>query len=220
MDVQRLAPGLWRWTLPHPEWTPEDAEDEGWEEVVASYYLETPEGVVLFDPLAPPEGSAKAERFWSALDRDVERAGASPAVLLTIFWHARSSQAVRDRYDGASVWAHEPAAELIGERVGYTETFRVGERLPGGVEAIDAGRAFEVLYWLPAHSALVAGDVLLGSPDGGVRVCPDSWLGDRDPAEVRASLRRLLDLPVELLLLTHGEPVLADGKAALQAALE
>jgi len=30
----------------------------------------------------------------------------------------------------------------------------------------------------------------------------------------------LLDLPVELVLVSHGEPVLQDGRAALERALE
>jgi glyoxylase-like metal-dependent hydrolase (beta-lactamase superfamily II) len=220
MDVEELRPGLWRWTLPHPEWTPEEAEGDGWEEIVASHFLETPDGIVLVDPLAPPGGSAEAKRFWAALDRDVEQSGRPPAVLLTIFWHARSSQAVHDRYEGATVWAHRPAAELVRERVEHTHTFRVGDALPGGVQALDAGRAFEVLFWLPEQRALVAGDVLLGEQDGGLRLCPDSWGGDEDRAELRASLRPLLDLPVELVLLAHGEPVRENTREALAGALE
>jgi glyoxylase-like metal-dependent hydrolase (beta-lactamase superfamily II) len=219
MEVEELRPGLWRWTLPHPEWTPEEAEGDGWEQEVASHFLETQDGIVLVDPLVPPEGSAEAERFWAALDRDVERAGRPPAVLITIFWHARSSQAVRARYEGATVWAHRPAAELVRERVEHTHTFRVGDPLPGGVRALDARRAFEVLFWLPEQRALVTGDVLLGDREGGLRLSPESWGGDADPAELRASLRSLLDLPVELVLPAHGEPVQANAREALAAAL-
>jgi hypothetical protein len=38
-------------------------------------------------------------------------------------------------------------------------------------------------------------------------------------AELRALLLPLLDLPVERVLVSHGEPVLHDGRAALARAL-
>ena len=37
---------------------------------------------------------------------------------------------------------------------------------------------------------------------------------------LREALRPLLDLPVELVLASHGEPVLADGHAALAHPLD
>ena len=78
----------------------------------------------------------------------------------------------------------------------------------------------DVLVWLPSHAALVSGDTLLGDGAGGIRLCPDSWLGDADPVAVRAELRlRLERLPVERVLPTHGEPVLAGGRHALDRAL-
>jgi glyoxylase-like metal-dependent hydrolase (beta-lactamase superfamily II) len=214
--VLEIAPGLWRWTGLHPDWTPEDAEDEGWEREVGCVYYEAPDAVVLIDPLVPPE---EADKFLAALDRDVERAGKPLHVLVTIFWHARSAGGLAERYPEARVWAHEPAAELVAERAAPTDFFRAGDTLPGGVRALDAHRAWEVVFWIPEHRALVTGDVLLGAEGGGVRVCPDSWLGERDPEEVRRGLRALLELPVERVLLAHGEPVLANGRAALEAAL-
>jgi hypothetical protein len=36
---------------------------------------------------------------------------------------------------------------------------------------------------------------------------------------LRKSLGRLLDLPIEMLLVSHGEPVLSGGRAALEQAL-
>ena len=77
-----------------------------------------------------------------------------------------------------------------------------------------------MLFWIPSHRALVAGDVLLGDEEGDVRLVPDGWLAEGTTREqIRAALLPLLDLPVELLLLTHGEPVRADAHAALAAAL-
>ena len=52
-------------------------------------------------------------------------------------------------------------------------------------------------------------------------MCPDSWLGEQpDPQELRTELRQLLDLPLELVLLTHGDPVVQNAREALAQALD
>ena len=208
MEVDRIEPGLWRWTGYHEEW----------KENVGSVYCETEDGIVLIDPIVPPEDS---ERFWNALDHDVERARAPVHVLVTIFWHTRSAAAIVERYS-ARVWAPSSARAAVARRAGnVTDAFRTGDRLPGGLEAYATARRTEVVYWVPQHGALVPGDVLLGDGRGGVRMCPESWLpGDKGHAELAASLRPLLELPVERILVSHGEPVLEDATQALAAALD
>jgi glyoxylase-like metal-dependent hydrolase (beta-lactamase superfamily II) len=91
-----------------------------------------------------------------------------------------------------------------------------GDRLPGEVEAHASGRAAELVYLLPAHRALVAGDVLLGGP---LRICPARWVGKGGQPAVRKALRPLLDEPLDRVLTSHGEPVLRAGHNALAAAL-
>lgn len=207
MEVAELAPGLWRWTARHPEWS----EGEDWPPEVGCVYWEAPDAVCLVDPLVPVE-PAERERFWKHLDADVERAGAPVAVLLTISFHARSAAEIAARY-GAAVWAwHE---EAHPPEVSADRRYAAGDELPGGFVAYGTGRK-EGILWLPARKALVAGDVLLGGP---LRVCP--WFLDAAGREraVRA-LRDLLALEVELVLTAHGEPVLANGRAALAAALD
>jgi glyoxylase-like metal-dependent hydrolase (beta-lactamase superfamily II) len=213
VEVDRIAEGLWRWTTRHPEWTP----DADWPAEVGCVYYEAADAVVLVDPLVPADPSER-DRFWRALDRDVGEAARPLAVLLTVFWHERSAQELVDRYDDATLWAHQQALERLDARV--TNPFLVGDPLPGSVEAHQADRRDEVLLWIGEHRTLVAGDVLLGGDDGGVRLCPDSWLPDGvDPREFRAGLRSLLDLPIERILVSHGHPVLANGRDALARAL-
>jgi hypothetical protein len=78
------------------------------------------------------------------------------------------------------------------------------------------------MYWLPEVRTLVPGDRLLGG-EAGLRVCPDSWLrylrGSMDGARLRVLLQPLLDLPIERVLTSHGEPVLSGGRDALARAL-
>jgi hypothetical protein len=186
VNVSELAPGLWRWTAPHPEWK----QGDDWEQEVGCVYHEAAAATVLIDPLVPPE----RDRFFAALDRDVERRGLPVAVLLTVPWHARSADALVERY-------------------------AAGHDAPAGVEAISVPEVDETLWWLPEQATLVAGDVLLGAA-GGIEVCPDSWLDGRSShTSVRAALWPLLDLPLERILVSHGEPVLEAGRDALARAL-
>ncbi len=209
MEVTRIADGLWRWSTYYGEWRDE----------VGSVYVEADDAIVLIDPLVPEERD-EAERFWRALDRDVERAGAPVHVLVTVFWHVRSAAEVVRRYRGR-LHAVSRARAPIERRAGLTSVvFRPGDPLPGGAEALPSGRATEVVFWLAAHAAVVPGDVLLGDAGGGVRLCPESWLPSGvGHAELRTALAPLLELPVERVLVSHGVPVLGGGHAALAKAL-
>lgn len=209
MEVVRIADGLRRWSTYYGEWRDE----------VGSVYVEAEDAVVLVDPLVPEEQD-EAERFWQALDRDVARAGAPVHVLVTVFWHARSSAEIVRRYDGRLHVASRARAAVQRRTHAVTDVFRPGDRLPGGVEARPSGRATEVVFWIPARRTLVPGDVLLGSDGGGVRLCPESWLPSGvGHAELREALRPLVDLPVEYVLVSHGDPVLENGRRALAEAL-
>jgi hypothetical protein len=65
------------------------------------------------------------------------------------------------------------------------------------------------------------GDVLLGAgakpkaTDDPLRLCPERWLAGKSHDDLRESLRPLLDLPVQRVLVSHGQPILRRGKKAL-----
>lgn len=200
MDVRELRPGLWRWTAAHPEW--EHAEH--WGPEVGSVYAELPDALVMVDPLVPQD---EEDRFWEALDRDVERVGKPVHVLLTVHWHERSVAAVLGRYK-ATLWRPEEKGTL-----------------PAGVnaEVVKGSDWVEALFFLEPHRALIAGDLLIGKAGGGIEL-PLGWFpkGEQDWAEqeLKPELRkRLAELPIELVVVSHGEPVLDDGAAALERAL-
>jgi hypothetical protein len=199
MEVQELRPGLWRWTASHPEWD----HAQHWGPDVGSVYAELPDAVVVVDPLVPAD---EDERFWSALDRDVERLAVPVRVLLTVHWHERSVAGVLDRYD-ATLWRPEEKGEL-----------------PAGVRAeiVKGSDWVEAMFFLEPHRALVTGDLLIGK-NGGIEL-PIEWFpkAEREWAEreLKPELRqRLGALPIELVVVSHGEPVLGDGAAAVDAAL-
>lgn len=230
MEVSDLGGGLWRWTAPHPEWTPDKDKPGGWARDVGSVYLEIAgeDTLALIDPLLPREGSREAERFWTLLDADLARSTRKLAILLACPYHQRSTARIVERL--AVTHAVEVAAlPAVRARHGelVTRTFQDGERLPGGVVAyrIDGLEPGEAAFWVADRRALVVGDTVLGTGRG-LAVAPKSW-GVKTPegeadyeARFRPSLRRLLDLPIETFLPGHGAPVLRDGRGALAAALD
>ena len=195
MQVRELATGLWYWTGRHPGWTPADGGPDGWDQEVGCYFYDGPDAICLFDPLIPMEDR---DRFFEALDRDVEQAGKPVRILLTVDAHRRSAADLAERH------VIDPPP-LPPER----------PRLAAGVE-IAAEAAGEFVFWLPEHRALVAGDLIIGRAHG--LEVPRAWLEDRYEETVER-LRPLLDLPVDRVLVTHGEPVLEDGLEALERAL-
>jgi hypothetical protein len=199
MEVQELGPGLWRWTTPHPEW------EAGlhWPRDVASVYAELPGAVVLIDPQVPAD---HADAFWETLDRDVLRLRLPVHVLLTVHWHERSAESVLERYGGRFWRPEQPTA------------------LPEGVEAelVRGADWVEALFYLEPWCAVVAGDLLVGGDDG-VHV-PVEWFPTEEQDWARRELKKRLRVAVgqrdvELVLVSHGEPVVANGRAALEAAL-
>ncbi len=86
--------------------------------------------------------------------------------------------------------------------------------LPAGLVALEARPRSEVILWEPRSRALIVGDALLGDGEkgAGLHTCPASWLPEStDLDDLRAALRPALDLPVELILTSHGAPVLSDA---------
>jgi hypothetical protein len=213
VNVEEVAPGLWHWTAPHPEWKPEyDQAGQGWGEIVSSYALVGEHGIVLIDPQLPPEG-ADRDRFWAALDRDVEAHG-RPQIVITVYWHARSADEIAARYRNPAVWA---PSDTPDGHIAYTQTYRAGDELPARIRTFDVPRLGEVFFYLPSHRAALFGDVVLD----GVRLLPESWLrNDVTHTDVADALRPLLDEELELLLLTHGGPVTDAARDKLRDALE
>ena len=192
MEAARIAEGLWRWTAPHPNWENwPDHEREARE--VGCVYYEARDTTVLVDPLVP---AGEEEAFFRHLDADVGRRGLPVVILLTAEWHRRSADELAARYDA-----------------------RIGGPSPEGVEEIPIEGADErqVAYFIRPHAALVVAEIF------GVDVEGELYVG-RSPAlerpeELEASLARLMELPVEWLLVSHGEPVLDDAKARMEQAL-
>jgi hypothetical protein len=197
VEPVEIAPGLFRWTAPHPAWKPDATPGSGddWEQMVGCVLFEAPDAIVLIDPLIPSDG----ERFLDWLDARV--AGRPVSVLTTIHWHARDREMLAERYEA--------------------NTTRAWNMVPRGVQPKPLRGGGETMFWLASVATLVPGDRLLGDSEGGLRVCPESWLSrvQVDRPGLAGLMEPLLELPIERVLVSHGEPVLGDGRAALARAL-
>jgi len=195
-----LAPGLWRWTADHPRWDPRATPGStgDWGPRVGCVLVLGADTATFIDALVPADSAP----FWGWADQLVAGAAECHA-LTTIGFHRRSRDELVERY---------------GAR-----TSRAREALPAGVEKRSLRGAGEVAYWLSGQRALVLGDRVLGDGRGGLRLCPESWiayLGNGLTIErLRELLRPLLELPVARVLVSHGDPVLADGRTALAKAI-
>jgi hypothetical protein len=191
VSLVEIAPGLRRWTSWH----------DHWEEDVGSVAVDTSDGLVLIDPLEPPPELRRPAH-----------------VLITVYWHGRGAGELK-----AQRWAPSRSVRPLANR--GIEADSAADGLPGGIRVFPTARAAEAVYWLPEQRAVVVGDVLLGAgakpraTDDPLRLCPEGWLGKQTHADLRESLRPLLDLPVERVLVSHGAPVLGSGKAALERVL-
>ena len=227
MDVSKIRDGLWRFAVPHPDWKPEFDRADGWGQTVAAVYAEFAEAIVLIDPLVPTE-AAERERFWRALDRDVLRLARPMLVLVGSVDHGRSADAVAERYLAAGHDVHVIGDAAIRNGVSCVLHATFDEvTLPVGLHTVPIPGLSpgETAFVLDAWRVAVFADALIGAGNGRVRVAPPSWgigtpegrgLYDR---EFRAALGRVAATRPEILLPSHGAPVLSGGTAALEAAL-
>ncbi len=202
MEAVEIVAGLYRWESAHPEWTPQ----AGWPQMVGSVLYELDDRAVLIDPLIPQDGR---DEFLEWLDGRVE--GRRVSILTTIRWHRR------DRIELARRYVPGDWDDPLGP-----PGSRPWNEIPKGVSARWLKGAGEIVFWLPGVATLVPGDSLLGAGEGRLRVCPESWLEDVsiDRRRLAELLAALVTLPVERVLVSHGEPVLQEGRRALARAVE
>ncbi|HVA31963.1 MAG TPA: MBL fold metallo-hydrolase [Gaiellaceae bacterium] len=194
--MRELQTGLWHWEAAHPAWKP----GEEWGRMVSSYAIDDGDRLLLFDPLAPPS------------EIDALAAGRETAIVLTCPWHARDARSLAERL-GAPLYVPPPDEGDPNPVEGHV--FSAGDRLPVGVEAFPGMEPNDLVLWVESRRALVVGDTLIDRGHG--LEFPADWANKGVPPEqILEVLRPLLELPVELVLPTHGAPA---DRAALERAL-
>jgi glyoxylase-like metal-dependent hydrolase (beta-lactamase superfamily II) len=206
--VRELQAGLWHWQAAHPEWS---ESSEGWGPEVSSYAIDDGEQLLLIDPLSLPGQIAEL-----ATERET-------AIVLTNPWHERDAKDLVERL-GAPVFVPQP--DDFNDDVAWLRpdlerleregrVYRAGDRLAIGAEAFAGRLRNDLVLWIDSRRALVVGDTLVDLGRG--LELPADWLPKSVTREQAVeALRPLLELPVELILPTHGAPT---DRAALERAL-
>ena len=223
--MNEIAPGIWRWTARHPEWHTHIE----WGHEVASYAL-VGEALVLIDPLLPAADAGVVAGADTRVDIDgaldsLVRDATRLEIMITIPYHARSAEELQARYRDTlptAIWGHRAVARRFRDRATTLHEIEPGKPVGDGdalALAIGRPRRFEMPLFFPSHWALAFGDAVIGI-DGGLRV----WQQDStDPTWHERvfvpTMRPLLRRDVERVLTTHGDPVLHDGRQALEAGL-
>jgi hypothetical protein len=215
--MQKLSDGLWRWTARHPEWHPGEFGAE-----VACFAAQSGDTSLIIDPLLPEDEDAAA----SVLDSIDAVVADRVAILITIPYHVRSSEEVWRRYSKdaeTTIHGHRACTKRLKDESGFRE-IELGVPLPAGVTAHTIGkpRRYEMPLHVPSHEALVFGDAVV-EVDGVLKLWATDKVDDKVERFYRErftpTLESLLELPVNAVLPTHGQPLLKGGKKALQDAL-
>lgn len=212
--MRNLVPGrLITWTGPGPF---------GME--LRSYAYRRGEEVVWIDPVDPAPADLTA----------VEMFGRPRAIILTFGAHDRDALALRDRY-GASLWV--PGVEEGDKFIpNPDERYTWQSELPAGLRAVHIpgvgygehaivgdvdGRRFAFVgdsVMHVEHRSLLQ-KLILRQPRGVLqhKIFYFNWGGNRRTALKEA--KRLMSLELDMLLPTHGTPVLDDARGKLRESL-
>lgn len=201
--ISELAPGIHHWELRHPEWHPGEFGAK-----VGAFLVHEGENTVLVDPLLDDEIAA-------ALDPLVK---GEVVIAITIPYHVRSSVEALERWGGTLVGHPD-----IAKRLPAGTPVHGDEDLPLGLTFHKLSRGKERPLELPRAKALAFGDRIVGV-EGGLRYWMNDPITDSRRAWYRKTgapaLAHLLEVDFEHALVTHGDPVMKSGKAALQDALD
>ncbi len=197
LAMDEVLPGVFHWTAFH----------QGIGIDVSSYFVEG--SGTLIDPMLPEEGIE-----WFRDRRAPER------IVLTTRHHYRHSDAFVKEF-GIEVWCHEEGLHEF-ENGPSVRGFSFGDTLAANVTAVelDAISPDDTALRIDADRGVFAfGDGLVHWGEGRIGFVPDNFLGD-DPEPVkqglRAALGRLLEQDFDHLFFAHGDPIVGDGRQALE----
>jgi len=220
--VEQIAPQIYRWMAPHPEWRSSVEE-------VVSYALVVGEALAFVDPLLPAEGDARRAPLLADIDQMIGEARRLE-LLITIPYHTRSVETFYERYSRTVptlIWGHAGVKKRLTrlapfEVIPQSVAGEAAEIADGAVLAYTVGkpRRSEYPLYFPGLRAVVFGDAVVGA-QGGLRFWNQGsstgadWYRD----VFAATLRPLAAQDIEYALTTHGPAVLADGRRALEECL-
>ena len=196
--MRELLPGIFTWP-----WfsAPHNYDFNG-------YLLAQPEGNLCIDPVeTSPEVLTELARHGVA------------RILLSNRNHVRDANRVRSRTQARTAIHPADAGYARGQGAEIDDELAIGERIgPLSVVAAAGKSPGEVAFHWPARRILVVGDSVIGNPAGQCGLLRDKVMDN--PAQLRASVRDLLELDFDTLLVGDGAPILSGAKERLRALVD
>jgi glyoxylase-like metal-dependent hydrolase (beta-lactamase superfamily II) len=165
-------------------------------------------GNICVDPVEPDAPTLDA----------IARLGVT-RIVLTNRNHVRAANAVRARTAARTAIHLDDAAHARKQGALLDDELHVGERIgPFVVIGVPGKSPGEVaLYW-PERRLLLVGDAVVGTPPGQCALLPETVMDD--PPRLRTSVRHLLDLDCDTLLVGDGTSILTGAREALRALIQ
>ena len=140
-------------------------------------------------------------------------------IVLTNRNHSRAANRVRARTGARTVIHANDADHAQNQGTELDDGLNLGDTV-GPFEVVDAAGKSpgEVALLWPDRRILIVGDAIIGNPPGQCGILPERVMDD--PSRLRGSLRKLLNLDFDILLVGDGEPILRDAKARLKELVE
>jgi glyoxylase-like metal-dependent hydrolase (beta-lactamase superfamily II) len=161
-------------------------------------------GNLCIDPVEPP-----ADVLALLAREGVAR------IVLTNRNHVRKANLVRERTKAQVAIHPDDAAYARGQGAEIDAELRVGEHVgPFTIVGVPGKSPGEIALHCPRRRILIVGDAVIGNPPGRLSLLREKVMDD--PARLRASVRRLTELDVEILLPGDGVPIVGEAGARLR----
>jgi glyoxylase-like metal-dependent hydrolase (beta-lactamase superfamily II) len=191
--MREILPDIWTWSWLSP---PHGYHFNG-------YLVQVADGNLCIDPAEPTP-----EELTEIVHRGVRR------ILLTNRNHVRDANRLRSRTGARTAIHAADAGYAAGQGAMIDEHLAPGDVVgPLHVVAVPGKSPGEIALHWPARRLLVVGDAVIGNPPGALSLLREQVMDD--PSALRASVRRLLELDFDTLLVGDGTPILRDAKARL-----
>ena len=192
--MREILSGIWTW--------PWFSEPHGYN--FNGHLIVHASGNLCIDPVEPPAADLE----------EIARLGLS-RILLTNRNHSRAANKVRARTGGRTAIHPADAPHARKEGAELDDELNIGEKIgPFVVVAAPGKSPGEVaLHWRD-RKILIVGDAVVGDPPGRCKLLPEKVIDD--PPCLRESVRALLALDFDTLLVGDGAPILQAAKERLR----
>ena len=168
------------------------------------YLVRHSEGNLCVDPVPPSDESLA----------DIARMGVA-RILLTNRNHSRAANVVRERTGARTLIHPDDAAHARSQGAEVDGELSIGDKIgPLTIIAVPGKSPGEVALHWSERKLLIVGDAVIGNPAGHCGLLREKVMDD--PARLRRSVRKLLDLEFDALLVGDGKSILHDAKSRLK----